>query len=371
MVLALALLAFLFAPTAHAQEVVVDTVTIVKAEVLEVVSEEERIIPGTTAPATYQTIRVQILEGAKEGLVVEVVNDYLSLKEGEVFYLRHTYFALDGTDLYSVSEPYRIPALLFFVGLFLVCLVVIGGMQGVRGLLALIASLFFIAYLLLPGILAGYSPVLVAMGVSSVIIIAGSYLTHGLNRTTSVAVAGMLGTIGITGILAYLAVEATRLSGYVGEETTYLYFNTQGSIDFVGLLLGGLMIGLLGVLYDAAISQAISIEELAAAGPHYSPRQLFARGMRIGREHIGALVNTLAIAYVGASLPLLLLLTTLGTQDILMTINQELFATEIIRIVVGSTGLILAVPITTAIAAYMLHGRPSRARSEVGHGHRH
>jgi uncharacterized membrane protein len=352
------LLCLLVAPAVSAQTLLQDTVTFERAEVVEVVSEQKGTIPGTETPATYQTLRMKLLEGSRAGDTITVDNDYLVLKVGESAYLRHMIDAVSGRESYVVSEPYRIPSLLLLAALFLICLFVFGGKQGARGLLALAASLFFIMYMLLPGILAGYSPVLIATGVASLIIVAGSYLTHGFNRTTSAAVVGMLATILVTGVLAYTSIYGTRLSGYSTEETVALNFSTAGGIDFVGLLLGSLLIGLLGVLYDAAISQAIAIEELVRAAAHYSRRELFTRGMRIGREHIGALVNTLAIAYVGVSLPLLLLLTTIEGQSFLVTLNQELFATELVRMMVGSIGIILAVPITTAIAVFMLHGRP-------------
>jgi len=355
---------------AAAQTPVPDTVTTVRAQVLSVTSSEVKNIPGTDTPQTYQTLRAEILDGSDKGTTVTINNDYLALKAGDVFYARHTVNTLDGIDQWNVFEPYRLPVVWFFVGLFVVCAVVFGGKQGVRGLLALIASFFFISYFLLPGILAGYSPVLVAGGVAALIIIVGSYLTHGVNRTTSAAVLGMLVTIIVTGALAYAAVHLGRFSGYTSEEATYLNFDVRGSIDFVGLLLGSLMIGLLGVLYDAAIGQAVAVEELMSAGAHLSRRDIFRRGLRIGREHIGALINTLAIAYVGAALPLLLLFKLTSTQSIWVTLNSEIFATEIIRTMVGSIGLILAVPITTLVAVYFLHGKEKSPHHEGG-GHRH
>ncbi len=214
-------------------------------------------------------------------------------------------------------------------------------------------SIAAIVDVLLPGILHGYSPILLSIGISSLIVLVSSYVTHGFNRTTTAAVVGMIVTIVITGLLAYLAVVTTHLTGFSNEEAAYLNFQTTGSIDFVSLLLGGIMIGLLGIMYDAAIGQAVAIEELSTAAEHLSRKEIFWRATRIGREHIGALINTLAIAYVGASLPLLLLLhfsnSTLG-----VTLNEEIFASEIVRTVIGSIGLILAVPITTSIATWML-----------------
>ncbi len=343
----------IFAYPAIAQELVPDKITTAKAVVIEVLKQETKKIPGTDVDSINQTISAKIIEGDEKGLLVTVPNDYLVLKVGEVFYLTHTVNTLDGSDWYQVSDPYRLPAVYFFVGLFVLCVLLVGGKQGIRGLLSLIGSLIVILYVLLPAIIHGYPPILVSIGVSSLIIIIGSYVTHGFNRTTTSAVVGMITTIIFTGVLAYVAVHATRLSGFNTEEAVYLNFNTHGKVDFAGLLLGGIMIGLLGVLYDVSIGQAVAVEELHNAAKHFSRREVFTRALRIGREHIGALVNTLAIAYVGASLPLLLLYYT-SASDWHMTLNQEIFATEIIRIMIGSIGLVLAVPITTALSVLML-----------------
>lgn len=358
------------APFAHGQEVVQDEVDFVLAKVLEVVSEEIKEIPGLNTTAQYQVLRIEITEGMRAGNVVELENNYVSLNEGDRLYVRHTVEGLDGRETFAVAEAYRLPVLYALAGLFLLVLFVFGGWQGFRGLIALIASLFFISYLLLPGILAGYPPLVVSMVAASCIIVLGSYVTHGLNRTTSAAVIGMLATVVVTGLLAYGAVYFGKLSGFSGDEVTYLNFSTGGSVDLVGLLLGGIIIGLLGVLYDAAIGQAVAVEELLRAGDH-SRAHVYRRALRIGREHIGALVNTLAIAYVGAALPLILLLKLSSSVPLATTINQELFAQEIIRTLAGSIGLILAVPITTAVAVYLLYGRVPRGGEATGHSHTH
>lgn len=364
---------------AQAQEITPDVTTIQKAKVLEVSQQDVRNIPGTDTETNFQTLQVKILDGAEKGKEVTVENDYLNLTKGEVFYLMHTIGRFDGTDYYTVSDPYRLPAIYFFVGLFVLCVVVFGGKQGVRGLVSLILSLLFIFYLLFPAIMNGYSPMLVSVGVASLIIVLGSYITHGVNKTTTSAVIGMVGAIIITGVLAYFAVHYSRLTGFSSDESTFLNFNTRGAIDFVGLLLGGMLIGVLGVLYDAAIGQAIAVEELHRAGPHLSRKFIFTRAIRMGREHIGALVNTLAIAYVGISLPLLLLFYTTAS-DLLVTVNRELFATEIIRTMIGSIGLIMAVPITTLVTVFILVKHRERVDIEtlqeekeaiehVGHSH--
>jgi uncharacterized membrane protein len=336
-----------------------------RAKVLEVTSQTRKEIPGTQTETNYQTLSATVVTGPDAGKTVTVLNDYLILKPGQQFYMMHEIDPDDGIDAYNVTEPYRLPTVFAWVGLFLLVTVIFGGKQGVRGLLSLAVSIAAIFYVLLPGILQGYSPILLSVGICSFIVLVGSYVTHGFNKTTTAAVVGMIVTICITGLLAYAAIHTTQLSGYTNEESAELNVFTQGTINFVGLLLGAIMIGLLGILYDAAISQAVAIEELVSASDTYPSRpRIFKRAMRIGREHIGALINTLAIAYVGASLPLLLLLhfsnLTLG-----VALNQEIFSTEIIRTVIGSIGLILAVPITTFIATFMLVPKQSAESSLV------
>lgn len=354
---ALFLFALILLPSlamAQDTQLIRDEQQVVLAKVLEVVSEEQKNIPGTDRETVYQTIKAEILEGDMLGRVVEIKDDYLNLKTGDKFYVLHTVDWQDGSEYFGIQEKYRLTPLLFLVLLFVGLVVVFGRSQGVRGLLSLIGSFVLIIFVLLPGILKGYSPIFLTIAVSSFIIIFGSYVTHGFNRVTSAAVVGMVSTVFVTGILAFFAVKATHLTGYESEEAIYLTFNSGGQIDIVGLLFGGIMIGLLGALYDAAIGQAVAVEELSHIAPHVPRKKIYERAMRMGREHIGALVDTLAIAYVGTSLPLLLLFYQSASEHYLVTINREIFATEIVRTMVGSIGLIFTVPITTIVAVVML-----------------
>lgn len=340
-----------------------------KAKVLEVRDQGTMSVVGTATLARVQLLKVEILEGVHKGDIISFENDYIQLEQGDVFYARYQKDLLNGDEYWSVSSPYRLNILFWLTIAFITLIFIFGGIQGVRGLASLIGSLFLIFYILIPGIYGGYNAVAISITVASLIIIVGSYITHGFNRTTSAAVLGMIFTVFITGLVAYYAVYAAHLSGYDSEESVFLNLDTQGTINMIGLLFGGIMIGLLGVLYDIAIGQAIAIEELFRAGKELTRKEVYKRGIRIGREHIGALVNTLAIAYVGASLPLLLLIQNSKT-GILFIINSEIFATEIVRILIGSIGLILAVPITTLIASYMLYGRVATSSVQT-HGHRH
>jgi len=337
-------------------ELISDKSVIIKAVVTDVIKEEQKEIIGTNTKALEQTLKVKIIEGEETGKVVLVVNDYGRFDTGDYLYLNHNVRAEDGYETYMVHDAYRINTMVILLVLFLFLVVVIGGVQGVRGLLSLFGSLVLIIFVLLPLVLKGYSPVLVSVIVSSCIIVIGSYVTHGLNKTTSSAVIGMIITVVLTGALAYISVNTAMLTGFSSDEAVYLNFSSKGSIDIVGILLGGIMIGLLGVLYDVSIGQAIAVEELRNIAPHVSRYYVYKRAIRIGREHIGALVNTLAIAYVGVSLPLMLMFYD-SSGSVIEIINREIFATEIIRTIVGSIGLILAVPITTLIAVYMLYGK--------------
>jgi uncharacterized membrane protein len=319
-----------------------------KSRVTQASPSTTKLLEGTSINQTFQSLTIEILEGPDKGKTTTFKNDYTQLKAGDLFYVRHTV---------GVSIA------------FVLLLLLIGGFQGVRALASLAGSIVLIFYVLLPGIIGGVSPILVSVGVASLIIILGSYITHGFSRTTTVAMVSMIVTVVFTGIATYFVIHAAQLSGFTTEENAYLNFGASGKIDMIGLLFGGILIGLLGVLYDIAIGQAIAVEELIHAAAHYTKQQIFRRGMRIGREHIGALVNTLAIAYVGASLPLLLLFKqTSSASDVLYIINSERFATEIIRILMGSGGLVLAVPITTLLATYALHGR---VKKSTGHAHAH
>ena len=348
------------APLTFAEsEVVPDQVTMMRGRVLDIKKEATQVVPGTDAISTFQTIDVEILTGAETGKHITIDNDYLKLDVDEVFYLTHTVSHFDSIDIYAVNDPYRLPQIAILVGLFVLLVCIFGGKQGIRGLASLVGSFACIFFLLLPGILHGYSPLLVTITIASLIIVLGSYVTHGFTRTTTSAVIGMIATVSITGLLAYFTVSFTRLSGFGSEEAVYLNINARGSIDIIGLLLGGIIIGLLGVLYDAAIGQAVSVEELTRIAPHVPRRTIYARAIRIGREHIGALVNTLAIAYVGAALPLMLLFYQTASASIGQIINTEIFATEIVRIMIGSIGLVLAVPITTLVSVFLLVKKPT------------
>lgn len=365
---------FLLSGFSSGAEILQDKQEIFKARVIEILDEGIEEDTGIDKEIFYQEIQAKILDGDEKGTVVTFENDFVKLKKGQKFYLLKVTRGDDGRIIYLMHNVVRLPWIIFFTVLFIGLVVFFGGLPGVRGLLALSGGMLLIFYILLPQIVSGASPIVVSIIVASLIVVVGSYITHGFNKTTTSAVIGMVITVIMTGILAYLAVVATELTGTDTEEAIYLSLNSYGAIDLRGLLMGGIIIGLLGALYDSAIAQSIAVEELWRANPNLSKKYVLKRALRIGREHIGALVNTLAIAYVGAALPLLVLFSFPASGNVSSTflLNRELFATEIIRTIIGSIGLVLAVPITTSIAVFMLHGTKWDTKDhEEHHAHVH
>lgn len=352
----------------QAQELVQDKVEVVRAVVVAVVKQESRIVPGTDLQSIHQTITAKILEGQQQGQTVTIENDFITLKKGDKFFALHTTDGLDGRESYAVQEIDRRGVIVFFVILFAAVVLIFSGAQGVRSLLSLAGSFFIILYVLVPGLLQGYPPVLTSVAIAAAILFLAIFLTHGFNRESVVAFSGTVLAVILTGILAYAGVYLAHLSGFASEEAVYLNLNTGGALDFTGLLLGGIMIGVLGVLDDIAITQAAIVSELYHSAPHLSKREVYKKALRVGREHVGALVNTLALAYTGAALPLLLLFST-SESSFSSIINREIFATEIVRAVVGSIGLIMTVPITTLLAIYILKGHGSAHTHSHIHTH--
>jgi hypothetical protein len=232
------------------------------------------------------------------------------------------------------------------------------------------ASFAILLTFVLPGMQAGQPPLLVAVTGAALIMFVVLYLTHGITAQTSVAVLGTLASLVLTGVLGTITTAATHLTGFGSEDATTLAM-LQADVDLHGLLLAGIIIGSLGVLDDVTVTQAATVTELARANPDLTRLQLYRAAIRVGRAHIASTVNTIVLAYAGASLPLLLLLIASG-RDTTELLTSEFMAQEIVRSAVATMGLIAAVPITTALAALVTTvGKtapqtPSRTPSTIG-----
>jgi uncharacterized membrane protein len=342
---------------------------IVRAKVIEITHQEARIIRGTNTESLVQTIQAQVLEGVFKDEVVEIINDYHQLQEGQYFFMN--YMGGEGGEyIYSVRDVDRRSRILFVVGMFAVVVVLFGGKQGIRSLLSLAGSLLAILFILIPMLLAGYPPVMTSVGVGIIVLFSAIFFTHGFSKQSLLAFSGTVAGVLATGILASFSIWITYLTGFATEDTVYLNFSTQGTLDLKGLLLGSIIIGVLGVLDDIAITQVAVVAELKRAASHLTSTQLFERALRVGREHVSALVNTLVLAYAGVSLPLILLFYQ-SDAAFMTIINQELFANEIVRTVVGSIGLLLTVPLSTLFAVLYLKDEDLESIDSPSCGHAH
>ncbi len=350
-----------------AQEVHQDLKEIVTADIREIVSEEDREILGTDTSVHVQHVEAVITSGSQTGKVVVFENELTKLEKGDTVYM-HYVKTIDGIEYYIFKDFKRHTELivlsLFSVGL----LIFFSGWQGVRALFSLAVSIGAIVFILVPLMLEGYNPILVSLGVATVVLASVLFLTHGFTAQTTIAFFGTFAAVLCTCLIAWISVTTMRLNGFGSDASVALNFATRGTLDFGGLLLGSIIIGILGMLDDVSVTQVSVVQQLKRANKSLSSTELYKRSIQVGKDHLGSLVNTLALAYVGVSLPLVLLFIH-ANSAVGLTLNQEVVASELVRIIVGSIGLVLAVPFTTLVASWYF------GTHEVGedstHGHTH
>ncbi len=309
--------------------------------------------------APLQTAIVEILNGKEVGKKIEIqyggafaAHGEKEVQEGDMVVVSKE--EVMGQVMWYLEDTYRLPALAAIAALFAVLVVIFGRIRGVTAVIGLGFSVGVLGGYIIPRIIAGDNPLWVSLVGAAVIAIVSLYMAHGLNKRTTIALCGTLITLGISLGMSIVAVAMTKLSGLGTEGVFYLQSGGGYNIDLKGLLLGGIIIGVLGVLDDITTGQAAIVDELIQANPALSFREVYRRGLSVGREHIASLVNTLVLAYAGVSLPLLLIFAMNNTQPIWAFVNGEFMAVEIVRTLVGSISLVIAVPITTFLAAYYL-----------------
>ncbi len=321
----------------------------IKGEVVNVIDHGETEVFGETH--IQQEIQVKYLSGSEKGTRTTISPDNMSVvteaqkyKVGEKVVLQQT------TDLLQIREKWRLPYVLIAFGLFFGIVLLITKTRGIFSILGLVFSVFLIAFFLIPGILHGKDPLLLSL-ITCILITGGSiYLSHGLKKRTHVSVISTFLVLIFSFGLAFASLPFTKLFG-LGTEQAYYLFVGLGEIDLRGLLLGGIMLGTVGLLDDVTTTQCATVDEIQKAGKNLSFFELFKQGMSVGQEHIASMINTLALAYVGAGLPLFLLIAMNNDSPWWVILNSEFVVEEIIRTLVGSTALLLAVPISTALAA--------------------
>ena len=326
----------------------------VLANVDQIVEEGEVTLGEANQP--YQILDVTVLEGEYAGVPFEIEHgtrqlrrDLIMLEVGDRIMVTVS-STPDGTLTAFFTDFYRRDSIFLLFGIFVLVSILISGFKGVRSLVGILLSLAVIVLIILPGIREGNDPLLVGILGSIFFVGFSLYIIYGWNVKTHAAVLGSFISLAITGVLAYIFVNHAKLTGYGDENMFYITQLTQNTLNTRSLLLAGILIGTLGVLDDLVISQASAVFELYRNNPTLSLKSLYKSAMNIGQDHIAATVNTLVLAYAGASLPMLLLFS-FNNIDYGMAINLEFITEEIVRTMVGSLGLFAAVPITTLLAA--------------------
>lgn len=252
-------------------------------------------------------------------------------------------------ETFLIADQVRTNALLILFVIFIILVVVVSKWQGLGSLLGMAVSFLVIIYFILPKIANGANPILIAVLGSLMIIPATFYPSHGLNHKTTIAVFSTLIALVVTGFLASFFISFAKLTGLSSEEAGFLQVINPELFNMKGLLLAGVIVGVLGVLDDVTVSQVSIVQQLKIANPNLKVGELYKKAMEVGHDHIASMVNTLILVYAGASLPLLLLFND-AAKPFSEIVNYEIIADEVVRTLVGSIGLILAVPISTFLA---------------------
>lgn len=361
---------FILLPTlSFGAEVHQDFQAIFEAKVLNIQKEAYQRLEGTKTDIFVQDLEVLITSGIKKDQKVFLQNDFQKVKVGDKIFINYLK-TIDDREIYTFKDIDRRSALLFTLLVFVFLVIVLGGFGGIRSLLSLFLSFLAIFFVLVPLLLSGYSAVLVSIFVGVLILSSAIYITHGFNLKSNIALLGTFISVFITSLFARFIISKTSLSGFFSDESVYLNLNTGGTLNFEGLLLGGVIIGILGVLDDISVTQVAVVFELKSLSYSISSYDLYKRAIRVGKEHIGALVNTLVLAYSGVSLYLILLFSK-SNEPFSYIINSEIFATEIVRTIIGSIGLIISVPITTFLAVYFVNKLKIDLSKYKDHGHIH
>ncbi|MTI93971.1 MAG: YibE/F family protein [Firmicutes bacterium] len=337
-----------------------------RGRVLEVVTEED--IDDDWFVVGRQLLLVEITSGTFRGQKHEIENLHtgvefrdLYLQAGDqvllMLELDPEQGRLEGVYLHDIA---RDRYLYILAAAFVVGLVLVARIKGIKALATLLFMGVVIIYLLLPLILRGHDPVLLTLAFASLITVFTLTVISGFNAKTLAAIGGTVGGLIIAALMAWVFGEVSSLTGFSSEEAQMLqYAELPGELNIRGLLFAGIIIGALGAVLDVAMSIAASVAEVRAANPRLTVKELFESGYNVGKDILGTMVNTLILAYTGGALPLLLLFMAYD-MSYLQIINMDLIATEVVRSLAGSFGLLAAVPLTAILAAVFISRQKRR-----------
>lgn len=317
------------------------------------VQSAEEIAPLQGEQAV-QRLELELKSGDKDGETISIDHPISEEEPGRIFETGDTVVVVEstagGTTTFFVADHYRLPALFLIFAIFLVVALVFARKIAAFSLAGLAFSILVLGMFIVPQLADGKSPLLIGGTGIVVIAVVSFYVAHGFHRRTTLALSGTLVAIAIAAVLSTVFVLFAQLFGTGSQEAYHLQTIFEGDLELRGILMVGIIIGALGVLDDVTIAMSTTIQELKNANQNLNMKQLYTRAMRVGREHIASMINTLVLAYAGAALPLFLVFS-LDPQPFWVTLNSQFLAEEIIRSLVGSAALVLAVPITAFLAA--------------------
>jgi len=350
-------------------EIIEDIQTqLVKAKVLDIeyleVDEDNPIFTES------MIVTIEILSGEYKGELFEVPHNLtgsigydIYVESGDRILVTLENMA-DGSIEVYISEYLRDTYIYIVAAIFVSLILIIGKMKGLKTIITLVLTILLVLKGLIPGLLAGYNPILLTIVIAFVITIVTMLTVGGINRKSYAAIIGVLGGVFVAGLIAYVIGSKVKLTGLSSQEAVMLMYIPQGiQFDFRGLLFAGIIMGALGAVMDVGMSISSSMKEIQNADPAMSTKALIMSGMNVGKDIMGTMANTLILAYTGSSIPLLLLFTAYG-EDFSKVINLDIIATEIIRALAGSIGLVLCIPLT-ALAAGMLIKKGKNAEENL------
>ena len=262
----------------------------------------------------------------------------------------------DGTREYAIEEVTRLSSLLPVAGAAIIALLAVARLKGLASIAGLAVSVSAFLLAVVPAIQRGDDPLIATLIGSALILAVTVYLVHGLNRKSTAALVGTTVGLAVVAALGWLGIALARVTGLGDEESVFLAVGTAFVIDMPKLVLAGIIVASLGALVDMAIGQASTTFELASVDRALRGRALYSSALNVGRDHVGSLVNTLALAYFGGALPLVLLLS-LGNAPLVVALNGETIAISLLGVLAATCGLVVAVPVTTAAAVALVRAR--------------
>lgn len=341
---------------------------LVWGRVVNIISETKNINNLAGTKVTNQIIRIRLTSGKFQGREVTVMNTLgfnpvydMKVAEGEGVVV-----ALDLKDGKindaAIADHLREPQIYILVAIFIILLLLIGWKKGLKALGTLLLTLGMIIGLLLPGILRGYNPVILTVVLSIVVTIINTLIIGGRSRKSLASICGTIGGLVIAGLIALKVGKAACLTGLGNEESAMLlYLPHNIHLNIQGLLFAGIIIGALGAVMDISMSVASAIEEVQRVNPDLTIAQLIGSGMNVGRDIIGIMANTLILAYTGGSISLLLMFMAYH-DSLTLIMNLDTIASEIVRALSGSIGMIIVVPLTAVIAGLLFKNRSQKAK---------